>query len=120
MKEYSFEKLEVWQDCRILTKQIYQITKKFPEDERFGLTNQIRRSVISVSSNIVEGSYRTTNKDKANFMNIAYSSLMELLSQLILSKDLEYLTDNILSDLREQIEKISNKLNALTKYFKKI
>jgi len=53
-------------------------------------------------------------------MNIAYSSLMELLSQLILSKDLEYLTDNILSDLREQIEKISNKLNALTKYFKKI
>src|SRR5450759_4281403 len=78
--KYSFEKLEVWHDSRELTKMVYSITKGFPDDEKFGITNQMRRSVISVSSNIVEGSYRNTGKDKSNFMTIAYSSLMELLN----------------------------------------
>ena len=54
--KYSFEKLEVWHDSRELTKMVYTITKEFPDDEKFGITNQMRRSVISVSSNIVEGS----------------------------------------------------------------
>ena len=54
--KYSFEKLEVWNDARELTKMVYSITRTFPDDEKFGITNQMRRSVISVSSNIVEGS----------------------------------------------------------------
>src|ERR1035437_10423548 len=91
---YSFEKLEVWHDARELTKIIYKITKAFPDDERFGITNQMRRSVISVSSNIVEGSYRSTGKDKSNFMTKAYSSLMELLNQSIVSLDLSYINEN--------------------------
>jgi four helix bundle protein len=68
----------------------------------------------------VEGSYRTTGKDKSNFMTIAYSSLMELLNQTIASLDLEYIDENQYGEIRKQIEKISNKLNALTKYFKSI
>jgi len=68
--KYSFERLEVWQDSRELTKLIYKITKGFPDDEKFGITNQMRRSAISVSSNIVEGSYRSTGKGKSNFMTI--------------------------------------------------
>jgi four helix bundle protein len=117
---YSFEKLEVWHDARELTKTIYNITKGFPEDERFGITNQMRRSVISVSSNIVEGSYRNTGKDKSNFMTIAYSSLMELLNQTIVSLDLSYINKDQYDEIRIQIEKISNKLSALTKYFKSL
>ena len=91
MNQYSFERLSVWQDSRSLAKVIYLLTREFPSDEKFGLVSQIRRAVISVSSNIVEGSYRSSNKDKANFMNMAFGSLMELLSQVIISKDLEYI-----------------------------
>ncbi len=116
--KYSFEKLEVWQDARELTKIIYEITMTFPDDEKFGIINQMRRSVISVSSNIVEGSYRSTWKDKTNFMTIAYSSLMEILNQTIVSLDLKYITEDQYNEIRNHIEKISNKLNALTKYFK--
>ena len=108
--EYSFEKLEVWQDTRKLTKIIYTITKGYPDEERFGLSNQMRRAVISVSSNIVEGSYRSTGKDNSNFMTIAYSSLMELLSQTIASLDLAYINEIEYNEIRNQIEKISNKL----------
>lgn len=118
--EYSFEKLEVWHDTRKLTKTIYTLTKKYPDEERFGLTNQMRRSVISVSSNIVEGSYRSTGKDKSNFMTIAYSSLMELLSQTIASLDLEYINEIEYNEIRNQIEKISSKLSSLSKYFKSL
>ena len=117
---FSFEKLEVWHDARELTKIIYKITKVFPDDERFGITNQMRRSVISVSSNIVEGSYRSTGKDKSNFMTIAYSSLMELLNQTIVSFDLLYINENQYKEIRTQIEKVSNKLSSLTKYFKSL
>ena len=116
--KYSFEKLEVWHDARELTKIVYRVTKEFPDDERFGITNQMRRSVISVSSNIVEGSYRSTGKDKTNFMTFAYSSLMELLNQTIASLDLNYINEDQYNEIRKQIEKVSNKLNALTKYFK--
>jgi four helix bundle protein len=118
--KYSFEKLEVWNDARVLTKLVYKTTKGFPDDEKFGLTNQMRRCVISVSSNIVEGSYRTTGKDKSNFMTFAYSSLMELLNQTIASLDLDYIYDNQYNEIRSQIEKVSNKLNSLTKYFKSL
>jgi four helix bundle protein len=117
---YSFEKLEVWHDARELTKIIYKITKRFPDDERFGITNQMRRSVISVSSNIVEGSYRSSGKDKSNFMTIAYSSLMELLNQCIVSLDLSYINEDQYNEIRIQIEKVSNKLNSLSKYFKSL
>jgi len=117
---YSFEKLEVWHDARKLTKLVYSLTKSFPDDEKFGITSQMRRSVISVSSNIVEGSYRVTGKDKSNFMTIAYSSLMELLNQTIACLDLNYINEDQYNEIRTQIEKVSNKLNALTKYFKSL
>ena len=117
---YSFEKLEVWDDARELTRIIYRITRGFPDDERFGITHQMRRAAISVSSNIVEGSYRSTGKDKSNFMTIAYSSLMELLNQTIVSFDLSYINDTQYKEIRSQIEKVSNKLNSLTKYFKSL
>jgi four helix bundle protein len=110
----------VWHDARELTKIIYKITKGFPDDERFGITNQMKRSVISVSSNIVAGSYRSSGKDKSNFMTIAYSCLKELLNQCIVSHDLSYINENQYNEIRIQIEKVSNKLNSLSNYFKSL
>jgi four helix bundle protein len=113
--KFSFEKLDVWQDSRSLTKLIYEVTKSFPDSEKFGLINQMRRASISVSSNIAEGSSRTSQKDQAHFYQIAYSSLMELLNQVIISTDLQFLNENQESQIRNHIGKVSNKLNALRK-----
>lgn len=75
---YSFEKLDVWKKARILTGTIYKISAKFPPEERFGLTSQIRRASVSVCSNLAEGSGRVSGKEQARFTEIAYSSLLEL------------------------------------------
>jgi four helix bundle protein len=99
----------------LLTKEIYIITKEFPDNEKFGIINQMRRAAISVSSNIAEGSSRTSNKDQAHFYQLAYSSLMELLNQAIISNDLEYFSEESLNETRTKIEKIANMLNALRK-----
>jgi four helix bundle protein len=110
---YSFEKLQLWTEIRILIKLIYQICKLFPKDELLGLTSQIKRAAISVGSNVVEGSARVTNKDKSHFYTIAYSSLMEVLAQIIISKDLNFIENKDYEATRLQIEKCSRMLNAL-------
>ena len=108
-----FEKLDVWQLSRELVKDVYNSTKVFPDTERNGLTSQFRLAVVSVSSNLAEGSARKTAKEQAHFTTIAFGSLMELLNQLILACDLEYLKESVFENLRSKIEQISNKLNAL-------
>ena len=119
MNIYSFEKLEVWQKSRLLVKEIYLITKKFPEDEKFGLTSQVRRAMISVSCNIAEGTSRWSDKEKVRFIEIAYGSLMEVVNCLILAHDLEYLSKDKILDLRSNIDIIASKLNGLKKSFDK-
>ena len=113
MYKYSFEKLDVWQLSRELVKDIYTITNDFPIDEKYGLISQVKRATISVSSNLAEGAARKTAKDQAHFTTIAYGSLMELLNQLILASDLDYISIEKLSELRPKIEAIGNKLNSL-------
>ena len=113
MKIFSFEKLEVWQDAKCLTLLVYKATKDFPSEEKFGLVSQLRRAVISVSSNIAEGSSRMSPKDQAHFYQIAFSSLMEVLSQIIISVKLGYIQEE--DSFRQEISKIANKLNALRK-----
>ena len=116
MKSYSFEKLEVWQEARKLVKMIYADTAAFPKEELFGLTSQLRRASVSVSSNIAEGSGSITAKEQANFYKIAYSSILEVLSQLIVSADLKYMEmERVDLVYRPVIEKISYQLNALRK-----
>ncbi len=112
---FSFEKLNVWVDSKELVKLIYLTTKKFPSEEKFGLINQLRRASVSIASNIAEGTSRNTNKDKAHFTTIAFSSLMEVLNQIIISKELDFIDENNYLTIRAEIEKISNKLNALRK-----
>ena len=94
------------------------MTSVFPDNEKFGLTSQIRRAMISVSCNISEGTSRWSSKEKVRFIEIAFSSLMEVLNCLILSSDLDYITDEDLKESRLEIEKIGNKLNALANHFR--
>lgn len=88
----SFKELKVWQKAHELALLIYVVTAKFPADEKFGLVSQMRRAVVSVASNIVEGFHRNYAKVAINFYNIADASLEELRYQLLLSKDLKYLS----------------------------
>ncbi len=112
---YAFEKLEVWQKSRLLVKEVYQATKHFPTEERFGLTSQLRRAAVSVSSNIAEGSTRWGKRDKARFYEIAYGSLIEVMNQLMLSADLEFINEDELDKLRPKIDEIARMLDALYK-----
>jgi len=112
-RQYGFEKLSVWQNSRKLVKEIYCLTKALPTDEKYGLANQIQRAAISVSSNIAEGSSRTSGKDQGHFYQTAYASLMEVLCQLILCLDLTYISEQNYQSTREYIDLISYQINQL-------
>lgn len=116
MYVYSFEKLEVWKESKKLTKIIYQITSRYPENEKFGLTSQLRRASISVCSNLAERSARITPKDKAHFSTMAYSSLIEVLNQIIISYELDFIDESDYLNFRNLIESLSNKINSLRKF----
>jgi four helix bundle protein len=114
-KEFSFEKLVVWQEAKKLTIDIYTTIKKFPKEELYGLSSQLKRAANSVNSNIAEGSARHTNKDQAKFYTIAFSSLIETLNHIIIAFELKYISADIYGSLRQQILHISYKLSALRK-----
>lgn len=113
---FSFEKLEVWIEAKELSKMIYKITSNFPEAEKYGLISQLRRASISIASNIAEGSARKTFKDKAHFTTIAFGSAVEVLNQLIISHELNFITELDYLNLRKHLESITNKLNSLRNY----
>ncbi len=113
---YSFEGLDVWHLSRQLVLDIYRLTECFPAQEMYGLTGQLRRASVSVASNIAEGSARRNRKDQGHFYQIAYSSLMEVACQMVLSVDLGFLDQETHEALKPEINKISNKLNALYRH----
>lgn len=98
--EYSFEKLMVYQTARKLVKKVYILLRRFPTEERYGLCDQLRRSIVSVQSNIAEQSGRTSIKEKVHFLEIAYGSLMEAYCQLDLAFDLGYITKEELAPIK--------------------
>ncbi|SFI78901.1 four helix bundle protein [Myroides guanonis] len=118
MHQFYFEKLQVWQNARLFVKDIYLATADFPSDEKYGVISQLRRATMSIAANIAEGMSRTTDKDKLRFLNQAYSSGIEVVSFLILSFDLDYLILDVYNYLREQVEKVTNQILALSKRIK--
>ena len=116
MFTYSLKKLEIWIEAKKLAKYIYLITKNFPIEENFGLISQLRSASISVCSNIAEVSTRKTNKDKAHYTIMAFNSAVEVLNQIIIAQELDFLTSENYKNSRVQIESITNKLNALRNY----
>lgn len=115
--KYSFEKLEVCQDAKVLVLLIYSVTKNFPASEKFSLCNQMQRCSISIVSNIAEGTSRNSIPEKQRFLEIAYSSALELYCQVIISEELLYINNETVLELKQQINKVTNKLNALSKSY---
>jgi four helix bundle protein len=111
--QFSFEKLDVWQLSRTLASDIYKRTQLFPPEEKYSLISQIRRSALSVSANIAEGTTRSSAKDQAHFTTIAFGSLMELFNHLIIACDLGYIKEEEVSKYREKIQTLSVKLSNL-------
>ncbi len=110
----SFRDLVIWQKGLEIAKEVYEITKSFPKEEIFGLTSQMRRSAVSISSNIAEGRGRSTRKDFAQFLHIAQGSLFELETQILLAKEL-YKIDpkNLFKIIEEEQKMISGMIKKL-------
>ena len=116
---FSFEKLEVWQEAREIIIPVYKLIGTFPATERYGLGDQLRRSVVSIASNIAEGSGRSSIKEKIHFIEIPYGSLMEVYCQLVLAVDLGYIKPESLTPIEPKIESIAKKLTGLRASFRK-
>lgn len=112
---FTFEKLEVWQKSRALVKDVYSLVSKFPQSEKFGLSSQLGRAIISVPSNIAEGCGRPSLKERIHFFEIAYGSLMETLTQLIVANDLGYISESDIIELRLKIIEIAKMISGLRK-----
>ncbi|MGA1863050.1 four helix bundle protein [Deferribacter thermophilus] len=110
--------LDVWKLSIELVKDIYEITKLFPKEELFGLTSQIKRASISITSNIAEGASRQTIKEFIQFLYISLGSTSEVETQLIIAKELNFINENELDYLLNKIEKIKKMLNGLIKHLK--
>ncbi len=109
----SYRDLKVWQKSIQLCTNIYKITEKFPKHELYGLTSQIRRSCIAISSNIAEGQRRSYKKEFIQFLRIAYGSGSELETQLLIALNIGYLKSNEYDDLNNPLEEIMKMLNSL-------
>ena len=111
---HNYKELKVWQKARELVKFIYKLTQKFPKEEIYSLTSQIRRAAVSIPSNIAEGAGHFSNKEFSRFLVIAYSSC-ELDTQLILSYDLEFINNDDLKNSASLIDEIQKMLSGLIK-----
>ncbi len=114
----SYKELEVWQKRIGLAIEIYKLTKKFPSEEKYGLTSQLRRSAISVPSNIAEGWGRGSTKEYIHFLLTARASLMELETQLIIASKLKYIEEGHFSELDTSVQSIAMMLNKLVSRLK--
>ncbi|MEO8638259.1 MAG: four helix bundle protein [Candidatus Taylorbacteria bacterium] len=115
-KEYkinSCKDLIVWQKSLKLSVIAYHLTKKFPREEMYGLTSQIRRAAVSIPSNIAEGRNRNTKKDFIQFLKISFGSTAEIETQMEIASELQYITSNELADVLNTISEITRMLHAL-------
>jgi len=114
----SFRDIKVWNKAYELVLKVYKVTKEFPSDEKFSLTQQIRRSAVSIIANIAEGNKRKSDKDFGHFLNISEGSLEEVKCYLILSKDLNYLNENNYQQLFNLSEEVGRMLHGFIKSLK--
>jgi len=109
---FRFESLEIWHLAIKFVKLIYEHTSKFPKDELFGLVSQLRRAVVSISSNIAEGSLSGSKKEFKNFLNYSIRSIGEVVSELVVSKERNYLNEKDFSVLYNKAETIAKRITA--------
>ncbi|MCX6967598.1 MAG: four helix bundle protein [Verrucomicrobia bacterium] len=113
---FNFEKLDVWKKGIDLADLVYSLTRCFPTEEKFGLTNQMRRAAVSVSSNIAEGSSRSSRLDFARFLEIAEGSLFEVVSQSVVAIRLGFLSENDNQTIYAAADELSRMLSGLRRH----
>lgn len=113
MEIRSYKDLMVWQKARVLVKAVYDVSSAFPQEERFGLTSQIRRAAVSVPSNIAEGHSRSGTKDYIRFLSMAIGSLAEVETQLLLAMDLNFIDPSDTEKIILHIEEMQKMLHTL-------
>ena len=116
---FRFEKLDIWERAIDYADLIYKVSREFPPEERFGLTSQLRRSAVSVSSNIAEGSSRSSDTDLARFIEIAYGSLLESVSELHVAKRQRYLKNEAFEETYKGAENLAKMLSGFRRTLKK-
>jgi len=114
----TFKDLDAWKEGHVLVTNIYKVTNDFPKSEIFGLTNQLRRAVVSVTSNIAEGFSRQSHKEKIQFFSMSLGSLTEIQNQLQIALDVNYLDDETFTRLDKQTIVVSKLLNGLLKHLR--
>lgn len=119
MDKFTFFDLRVYKEAKLLVREVYSLLDKFPKVETFALSDQLRRAVVSVPSNIAEGSGRYSIREKIHFIEIAYGSLTETLCQLDIAHDLSYISDKEFTEEKERIEVIGKQLSGLRSSFLK-
>lgn len=119
MDKFTFFDLRVYQESKLLVKDVYSFLERFPKFEAYAMGDQLRRAVVSVPSNIAEGSGRSSIKEKIHFLEIAYGSLTETLCQLDIAHDLGYINDNEFCEEKDRISIIGKQLSGLRASFQK-
>jgi len=114
-QRFRFEKLNVWQQARVLNRNVYRLARQFPRAEVFAMTSQVKRASVSISSNISEGSGRNSDKDFAHFLEQAYGSLMEVASLFYLALDEAYVAERDVDLLFDDLEKLAAGIAALNR-----
>ncbi|TJZ60115.1 four helix bundle protein [Sphingobacterium olei] len=120
MSTVSHKDLDVWKKAIVLVSDVYRCTTAFPKEEVYSITSQIRRSAVSIPSNIAEGAARQTNKEFIQFLFIASGSCAELDTQLLIAKNLGYLNEDMYNGLLPKAEEIGKMINGLIKYRKSL
>lgn len=117
MKQNSFRELDAYKEGKKLIKEVYRLLKKFPKEEQYAMCDQLRRAAISITSNIAEGSGRNSFKEKVHFLEFSYGSLMEVLSQMDVACDIEYITVEEFNNFEVMVENVGRLLSGLKNYF---
>ncbi|MEO8042190.1 MAG: four helix bundle protein [Acidobacteriota bacterium] len=110
--------LDVWKKAVAFTVDIYSVTERFPRDERFGLTSQIRRASVSIAANIAEGAGRKSSKEFVNFLSIAQGSASEVETELLIAHRLDYLREKEMHEISAKLDEIGRMLTGLSSYLK--
>ena len=119
MKLKSYRDLTAWRRAMDLAVSVYEMTREFPENERYGLTNQLRRAAVSIPSNVAEGQGRSTSRDFLHFLSVAYGSLQEVETQLILAQRLGFASEQKIDSILAQCGEVGRLTNGLRRSLKK-
>ncbi len=119
MKRNTFRDLEAYKEGKVIVKEVYRLLRKFPKEEQYALCDQLRRAAVSITSNIAEGSGRTSIKEKIHYLEFSYGSLLEVLSQLDIATDLGYITTEEFNNFEIMEDKEAKLISGLRLYFEK-